>query len=160
MPVSFLRGFTVTEKDINKIEEKESDDSGVKAAEVNDSDVENNSIEGQETHKEVTESGGQQNSGASAEEERPNASNWNIDLLLDVELPVRVSFGQTEMQLRDVFKLGAGSVIELDKSVNDPVTVIVNNKPIAKGEVVMVDGNYGVRILEVESTADRIRSLG
>jgi flagellar motor switch protein FliN len=86
--------------------------------------------------------------------------NWNIDLLLDVELPVSVSFGNSEMQMKDVLKLGAGSVIELDKSVNDPVTIIVNRKPIAKGEVVMVDGNYGVRILEVESTADRIRSLG
>ena len=85
---------------------------------------------------------------------------WNIDLLLDVELPISVSFGQTEMTLKDVLKLGAGSVIELDKSVNDPVSIIVNHKPIAKGEVVMVDGNYGVRILEVESTADRIRSLG
>ncbi len=86
--------------------------------------------------------------------------NWNMNLLLDVELPIVVSFGETEMQLKDVLKLGVGSVIELGKSVNDPVTVIVNNKPIAKGEVVMVDGNYGVRILEVESTADRIRSLG
>jgi flagellar motor switch protein FliN/FliY len=85
---------------------------------------------------------------------------WNIDLLLDVELPIRVSFGNSEMPLKDVLKLGPGSVIELNKSVNDPVTVIVNHKPIAKGEVVMVDGNYGVRILEVESTADRIRSLG
>jgi flagellar motor switch protein FliN/FliY len=84
----------------------------------------------------------------------------NIELLLDVELPISVSFGNSEMQLRDVLKLGAGSVIELDKSVNDPVLIIVNHKPIAKGEVVMVDGNYGVRILEVESTADRIRSLG
>ena len=88
------------------------------------------------------------------------AGNWNIDLLLDVELPVSVSFGHSEMQLKDILKLGAGSVIELDKSVNDPVTIIVNHKPIAKGEVVMVDGNYGVRILEVESTAERIRSLG
>jgi flagellar motor switch protein FliN/FliY len=88
------------------------------------------------------------------------SGNWNIELLLDVELPISVSFGSSEMQLRDVLKLGAGSVIELDKSVNDPVLVIVNHKPIAKGEVVMVDGNYGVRILEVESTADRIRSLG
>jgi flagellar motor switch protein FliN/FliY len=86
--------------------------------------------------------------------------NWNIELLLDVELPISVSFGNSEMQLRDVLKLGPGSVIELDKSVNDPVLIIVNHKPIAKGEVVMVDGNYGVRILEVESTADRIRSLG
>jgi flagellar motor switch protein FliN len=97
---------------------------------------------------------------AASEDTRGENGNWNINLLLDVELPVRVSFGQTEMQLRDVFNLGAGSVIELDKLVNDPVSVIVNNKPIAKGEVVMVDGNYGVRILEVESTADRIRSLG
>jgi flagellar motor switch protein FliN len=88
------------------------------------------------------------------------SSNWNMELLLDVELPISVSFGETEMQLKDVLKLGVGSVIELEKSVNDPVTVIVNQKPIARGEVVMVDGNYGVRILQVESTADRIRSLG
>ena len=84
---------------------------------------------------------------------------WNIDLLLDIELPVSVSFGNSEMQLKDILNLRAGSVIELDKSINDPVTVIVNRKPIAKGEVVMIDGNYGVRILEVESTADRVRSL-
>jgi flagellar motor switch protein FliN/FliY len=88
------------------------------------------------------------------------AWNWNIDLLLDVELPVSVSFGHSEMALKDVMKLGTGSVIELDKAVNDPVTIVVNHKPIAKGEVVMVDGKYGVRILEVESTAERIRSLG
>lgn len=87
------------------------------------------------------------------------AGNWNIDLLLDVELPIAVSFGDCEMPLRDILKLAAGSVIELDKSVNDPVTVIVNQKPIARGEVVMVDGNYGVRVTEVESAVDRIRSL-
>jgi flagellar motor switch protein FliN len=87
-------------------------------------------------------------------------SNWNIDLLLDVELPIIVSFGDTSMQLKDVLKLGVGSVIELNKAVNDPVTLVVNQKPIARGEVVMVEGNYGIRILEVESTAERIRSLG
>ncbi len=87
------------------------------------------------------------------------SGSWNIDLLLDVELPVAVSFGECQMPLKDVLKLAAGAVIELDKSVNDPVTIIVNDKPIARGEVVMVDGNYGVRITEVESAADRIRSL-
>ena len=92
--------------------------------------------------------------------EPKQSENWNIDLILDVELPVSVSFGNAEMQLKDILKLGSGSVIELNKAVNDPVTIIVNHKPVAKGEVVMVDGNYGVRILEVESTADRIRSLG
>jgi flagellar motor switch protein FliN len=85
---------------------------------------------------------------------------WNIDMLLDVELPISISFGNSEMQLKDIIKLGPGSVIELDKSVNDPVVIIVNHKPIAKGEVVMVEGNYGVRVLEVESKADRIKSLG
>jgi flagellar motor switch protein FliN/FliY len=62
--------------------------------------------------------------------------------------------------LRDVLKLGVGSVIELEKGVNDPVTILVHDKPIVKGEVVVVNGNYGVKVLEVESTADRIRSLG
>ncbi len=96
----------------------------------------------------------------SPQSQAEGSGNWNMDLLLDVELPIVVSFGETEMQLKDVLKLGVGSVIELGKSVNDPVTVIVNDKPIATGEVVMVDGNYGVRIIQVESTADRIRSLG
>ena len=92
--------------------------------------------------------------------EKGKDGNMNIDLLLDVELPISVLFGHTEMPLKDVLKLGAGSVIGLDKSVNDPVTLIVNNKPVAQGEVVVVDGNYGIRILEVQSTAERIRSLG
>ncbi len=107
----------------------------------------------------VSESG-ERGTGPSRTGPGGDSGNWNIDLLLDVELPVAVSFGECEMPLRDVLKLASGSVIELDKSVNDPVTVIVNQKPIARGEVVMIDGNYGVRITEVESTADRIRSLG
>jgi flagellar motor switch protein FliN/FliY len=93
------------------------------------------------------------------ERSKSEPANWNLDLLLDVELPVSVSFGSSEMQLKDIIKLKAGSVIELDQSVNDPVTVFVNRKPIAKGEVVMIDGNYGVRILEVESAAHRVRSI-
>lgn len=100
------------------------------------------------------------NPGASRGAAAGGAGSWNIDLLLDVELPIVVSFGATEIPLKDVLRLGVGSVIELEKAVNDPVTITVNQKPIAKGEVVMVDGNYGVRILEVESTAERIRSLG
>jgi len=85
---------------------------------------------------------------------------WNMDLILDVELEVAVSFGGAQMALRDILKLGVGSVIELEKGVNDPVTILVNDRPIAHGEVVVVDGNYGVKVMEVESTADRIRSLG
>ncbi len=84
---------------------------------------------------------------------------WNIDSLLDIELPISILFGSLDMPLVEISKLGAGSVVELDKSVNDPVTVIVNHTPIAKGEMVAIGDNYGIRILEVRSTADRIRSL-
>ena len=97
---------------------------------------------------------------APAPTDAPQAPKWNMDLILDVELEVAVSFGETQMPLRDILKLGVGSVIELDKGVNEPVAILVNSKPIARGEVVMVDSNYGVKVLEVESTADRIRSLG
>jgi len=90
----------------------------------------------------------------------PQGPSVNLELLLDVDLPISVTFGTSEMMLKDVLKLGTGSVVELNKSVNDPVSIVVNRKPIARGEVVMIDGNYGVRVLEVESTADRILSLG
>ena len=150
----------MTEKDSNNINDTAMDDDGVETSEPGEGEAGNNSNDMKASQGENAAPTGKKNPDAAAADEPHDSGNWNIDLLLDVELPVRVSFGQTEMQLRDVFKLGAGSVIELNKSVNDPVTVIVNNKPIAKGEVVMVDGNYGVRILEVESTADRIRSLG
>lgn len=86
--------------------------------------------------------------------------NWNMDSLLSVSLPISVSFGSLEMPLGDVMKLGAGSVIELEQSVSDPVTIIVNHRPVARGEMVAIGGNYGIRLLEVESIADRIRSLG
>lgn len=98
-------------------------------------------------------------SGAAQAGTNGSATNVNLDLLLDVDLPISVAFGTSEMLLKDVLNLGAGSVIELHKSVNDPVSIIVNQTPIARGEVVMVDGKYGVRVLEVESTANRIRSL-
>jgi flagellar motor switch protein FliN/FliY len=81
-----------------------------------------------------------------------------LELLLEVALPVSVSFGKTSLQLREVLKLNTGSVVELDRLVSEPVEVIVNNCVIARGEVVVVDGNYGVRVLHLASRADRLRS--
>ena len=97
---------------------------------------------------------------APAYEGQGTAGNWNIEMLLNMELPLSICFRNSKMQLEEVLKLAAGSVIELNGSIHDPVTIVVNNKPIAKGEIVTIDGNHGVRILEVESTANRIRSLG
>ena len=74
-------------------------------------------------------------------------------LLLGVKLPIRVLLGRTQLCLRDVAQLGNGSVVELDCSPNDPVEVVVNDKIIAHGEVVVVGGNYGVRITRIEGVA-------
>lgn len=84
----------------------------------------------------------------------------NLDVILDIDLPLSVRFGFTEMTLDALTRLGPGSVIDLGRSPDDPVEVLVNGRLVARAEVVVVGGNYGVRILEVVSTADRVRSLG
>ena len=83
----------------------------------------------------------------------------NADLLYDVELPVCVSFGRAHLQLRDVMKLTTGSIVELNRTVSEPVEIIGNNCVIARGEVVVVEGNFGVRINEVISRQERLRTL-
>ena len=83
----------------------------------------------------------------------------NIDLLLDVELPVSVSFGRAQLPIKDVLKLTTGSIVELNRSVNEPVEILVNGWVVARGEVVVVEGNYGVRIQHIMSRQDRLRSL-
>jgi len=82
-----------------------------------------------------------------------------LDLLLEVELPVSVSFGRSQMRLRDLVKLNTGSIVELNRSVIEPVELIVNNCVIARGEVVVVEGNYGVRVKQIISRQERLRSL-
>ncbi len=84
----------------------------------------------------------------------------NLEVILDIDLPLTVRFGVTEMTLDALTRLGPGSVIDLGRSPDDPVEVLVNGRLVARGEVVVVAGNYGVRIHEVVSAADRIRSLG
>jgi flagellar motor switch protein FliN len=88
------------------------------------------------------------------------ANSKTFDLLLEVSMPVSVSFGRTEMLIREVLKLTTGSIVELNRSVTEPVDVIVNDCIIARGEVVVVDGNYGVRIHQIASRQDRLRSSG
>jgi flagellar motor switch protein FliN/FliY len=82
-----------------------------------------------------------------------------LDLLLEVELPVSVSFGRSQMRLKDLVKLSTGSIVELNRTVTEPVEVIINNCVIARGEVVVVEGNYGVRIRQIVSRQERLRTL-
>ena len=82
-----------------------------------------------------------------------------FDLLLDVEMPVSVSFGRTHLPLKDVLKLTTGSIVELSRAVAEPVEILVNGRVIARGEVVVVEGNFGVRIQQVISPQDRVKTL-
>jgi flagellar motor switch protein FliN/FliY len=83
----------------------------------------------------------------------------NLDLLMDVSLNVTVELGRTAMAIKDILALGPGSVIELDKLAGEPVDILVNDRPIAKGEVVVVDENFGVRVTEIISPSKRVASL-
>lgn len=89
----------------------------------------------------------------------PGGGTRTADLLLEVEMPVSVSFGRAQLPLRDILKLNSGSIVELNRTINEPVEVIVNNCVIARGEVVVVDGNYGVRIQQVITKEERLRTL-
>ena len=84
----------------------------------------------------------------------------NLGLLLDVELPLSVSFGRTLLPIREVLRLSTGSIVELDCAPNEPVEVIVNNCTIARGTVVVIDGNYGVRIDEIINRQERMMLAG
>jgi flagellar motor switch protein FliN/FliY len=83
----------------------------------------------------------------------------NLNLLMDIELNARVRIGSKQMLLKDVVKLSEGTIIDLDKSVDEPMEILVNGKTVAKGIVVVVGGNFGIKITHVGTKEDRIKSL-
>jgi len=83
----------------------------------------------------------------------------NIDMLLDVELEINIELGKSELSIKKILDLAPGSIVELDKMAGEPVDLIVNNKIVAKGEVVVVDENFGIRVVSLVSAEDRIKSL-
>ena len=83
----------------------------------------------------------------------------NIGLILDVPLQVTVELGRTKKLIREILELSPGSVLELDKLAGEPVDVLVNGKLLAKGEVVVIDENFGVRITDIVSPIERASSL-
>ncbi len=90
---------------------------------------------------------------------RINAPKENIDMLLDIELDVSIELGRTNMSIKRVLEMGPGSIVELDRMAGEPVDLLVNNKVVAKGEVVVVDENFGIRIVSLVSPEERIKSL-
>jgi len=83
----------------------------------------------------------------------------NVDMLLDIELEVTIELGRSNVAIKKVLDLAPGSLVELDRFAGEPVDLLVNNKVVAKGEVVVIDENFGVRIISLVSPEERIRSL-
>lgn len=82
-----------------------------------------------------------------------------LELLYDLSLPVSIELGRTNMLIRDILKLGRGSVIEFDKLVSEPVDILVNGKKVAAGEVVVVDKHFGIRITTLVDPSERIKGI-
>ncbi|WP_226034938.1 flagellar motor switch phosphatase FliY [Aquibacillus saliphilus] len=89
----------------------------------------------------------------------PSKEKRNLDMLLDIPLKVTVELGRTKRTVKDVLELSSGSIIELDKLAGEPVDIHVNDKLIAKGEVVVIDENFGVRVTDIVSQTDRLKRL-
>ncbi|MCA9483502.1 MAG: flagellar motor switch protein FliN [Nitrospina sp.] len=83
----------------------------------------------------------------------------NLDLILDIPLTVTVELGRSRMLINDLLQLGQGSVIELTKLVGEPLEVLVNQKLVARGEVVVVNEKFGVRLTDIVSPMERVQSL-
>lgn len=84
----------------------------------------------------------------------------NLEFLLDVPLKVTVELGRTKMIIDKMLQMTQGSVVELDKAAGEPVEIFVNDKLLGKGEVIVVNERFGVRITEIISQADRIKNMG
>jgi len=95
-----------------------------------------------------------QNAGTS-----PGGGTQNLDLILDIPLTVTVELGRSKMLINDLLQLGQGSVIELTKLVGEPLEVLVNDKLVARGEVVVVNDKFGVRLTDIVSPMERVQSL-
>ncbi len=88
-----------------------------------------------------------------------NGQPRNMDMLMDVGLKVLVELGRKTMVIRDILKLGKGSVVELDKAAGEPLEIFVNGRKLAEGEVVVVDDHFGIRITQLAGPVERIKSL-
>ncbi|HPZ81612.1 MAG TPA: flagellar motor switch protein FliN, partial [Candidatus Atribacteria bacterium] len=90
-------------------------------------------------------------------EETP--SRVNIQLIMDVNLPLVVELGRTQLSIREILDLGPGSIVELDRLAGEPADLYINDVLFARGEVVVIEENFGVRITEIVSPEDRIKNL-
>lgn len=87
------------------------------------------------------------------------AETRNLNMLMDIALDVTVELGRTKKTVKEILEFGHGSIIELDRLAGEPIDILINNRPVAKAEVVVIEENFGVRIIEILSPADRLNQL-
>jgi len=92
-------------------------------------------------------------------EDRPSSGEAGLSLLYDIQLDATLQFGSREMMLRDVLALGPGDVVELDRHVSEPVDLVIGDRIVARGEVVVTNGNFALRITEVATPQLRLESM-
>ena len=135
------------------------------AEEDTDQDVESTNVEGEETaeaaveeNDELADEEGDDKTNDKTNDEA-NGEPASLDLILDIPLTVTVELGRSKMLINDLLQLGQGSVIELTKLVGEPLEVLVNNKLVARGEVVVVNEKFGVRLTDIVTPMERVKSL-
>jgi flagellar motor switch protein FliN/FliY len=102
----------------------------------------------------------EENGGASVQNgESCNNGKCDMDLILDIPLDVTVELGKVKMLVNELLQLGQGSIIELSKQAGEPLDIYVNNKLVAKGEVVILDEKFGIRVSDIINPSERVKSL-
>jgi flagellar motor switch protein FliN len=131
------------------------------AEEDTDQDVESTDVEGEETAEAAVEENDKfaNEEGDNETTDKANGEPASLDLILDIPLTVTVELGRSKMLINDLLQLGQGSVIELTKLVGEPLEVLVNNKLVARGEVVVVNEKFGVRLTDIVTPMERVKSL-
>jgi flagellar motor switch protein FliN/FliY len=109
-------------------------------------------------HKETSQDNGQ--TGTAQKSESTPHEKCDLDLILDIPLDVTVELGRVKMLVDDVLQLGQGSIIELAKPVGERLEIYVNDKLIARGEVVVSDEKFGIKVTDIVSPVERVESLG
>ena len=131
------------------------------AEEDTDQDVESTNVEGEETDEAAVEENDElaNEEGDNKTTDKANGEPASLDLILDIPLTVTVELGRSKMLINDLLQLGQGSVVELTKLVGEPLEVLVNNKLVARGEVVVVNEKFGVRLTDIVTPMERVKSL-
>ena len=127
-----------------------------------DTNQEDDPVEDEGTGEGAGETAVEEQEGDTNEDEGEKADEVkeaNLDLILDIPLSVTVELGRSKMLINDLLQLGQGSVVELTKLVGDPLEVLVNDKLVARGEVVVVNEKFGVRLTDIVTPMERVKSL-